>query len=284
MAIPPVKRIFKGIEVVVRKQFTNEIWAQLSYLGSSLTGNYDGAIRQSDGQTDPGINSDYDYAEFTRNFSGRLQLDRPNQGRLDAVYNATWGLSAGVQFYVRTGQPTSELGYFNSGYGSTLYNTQRGYAGRLPTDYEMNLSVGYNLNVGPVTITPVFYAFQLLNRQTITTIDQRFNPNVTFVEDPTSPYYGQSGVQPGTAGPVRERLSGGGARSLHRQPGLSQGDGSDQRRGSSAWLSRSPSRRGRFDSVLRGAASAAPFLRDPGAVSRECHLTQAALGVSYVVV
>ena len=31
------KRIFRGIELVVRKQFTNEIWAQVSYLGSSLT-------------------------------------------------------------------------------------------------------------------------------------------------------------------------------------------------------------------------------------------------------
>ena len=60
--IPAAKRIFKGIELVVRKQFTNEIWAQLSYLGSTLTGNYSGAIREASGQTDPGINADYDYA------------------------------------------------------------------------------------------------------------------------------------------------------------------------------------------------------------------------------
>ena len=39
----------------------------------------------------------------------------------------------------------------------------------------MNMSLGYNLNVGPVTITPLFYAFQLLNRQTATAIDQTFN-------------------------------------------------------------------------------------------------------------
>ncbi|HKD17095.1 MAG TPA: carboxypeptidase regulatory-like domain-containing protein, partial [Thermoanaerobaculia bacterium] len=50
-ALPPAKRIFKGIELVVRKQFTNEIWAQLSYLGSSLRGNYSGAIKESSGQT-----------------------------------------------------------------------------------------------------------------------------------------------------------------------------------------------------------------------------------------
>ena len=62
---------------------------------------------ESSGQTDPGINADFDYAAFIVNSSGRLELDRPNQGRLDAVYNAPWGLSAGLQFYVRTGTPTS---------------------------------------------------------------------------------------------------------------------------------------------------------------------------------
>jgi hypothetical protein len=197
---PAAKRIFKGIELVVRKQFTNEIWAQLSYLGSTLTGNYSGAVQESIGQTDPGINQDFDYPAMLQNASGRLELDRPNQGRLDAVYNAPWGLSAGLQFYIRTGTPTSILGDYGF-YQEGLYLSQRGYAGRLPTDYEMNVLLAYNLNVGPVTITPQFYAFQLLNRQTATAINQAFNPYGTFVTDPSSPFYGQAGVQPGMPGP-----------------------------------------------------------------------------------
>jgi hypothetical protein len=201
-ALPPAKRIFKGIELVVRKQFTNELWVQLSYLGSTLTGNYSGAIKESSGQTDPGINADFDYYALTINSSGRLELDRPNQGRLDAVYNTPWGLSAGVQFYIRTGVPTSIQGYYNQFYPQELYLDQRGYAGRLPTDYEMNLSLGYNFVVGPVTITPQAYAFQLLDRQTTTAIDERFNPNGAFVTDPASPFYGQAGVEPGTIGPA----------------------------------------------------------------------------------
>ena len=200
--IPSAKRIFKGIELVVRKQFTNQIWAQLSYLGSTLTGNYSGAIREASGQTDPGINADFDYAAFTRNASGRLELDRPNQGRLDAVYNAPWGLSAGVQFYVRTGTPTSILGYYNQFYTTELYLDQRGYAGRLPTDYELNASLGYNINVGPVVVTPQFYAFQLLNRQTATSIDPNFNVNGSFVKDPASPLYGRPGLIPDGTCPV----------------------------------------------------------------------------------
>ncbi len=42
----------------------------------------------------------------------------------------------------------------------------------------------------------------LLNRQTATAIDERFNPNASFVTDPASPFYGQAGVEPGTTGPL----------------------------------------------------------------------------------
>jgi hypothetical protein len=62
----------------------------------------------------------------------------------------------------------------------------------------MNLSLSYNLNVGPVTITPMVYLFNLLNRQTVTRHDQSFNDGGSFVDDPASPYYGQAGVEPGT--------------------------------------------------------------------------------------
>jgi len=51
-----------------------------------------------------------------------------------------------------------------------------------------------------VTITPQLYIFNLLNRQTILTLDQRFNPNGSFVTDPASPFYGQAGIEPGQPG------------------------------------------------------------------------------------
>ncbi len=192
------KRYFRGIELTARKQFTNQLWAQASFLYSSLRGNYSGAIREASGQTDPGINADYDYYQFTFNDYGNLELDRPAQFRLDTVYNAPFGLSAGLQFYVRSGLPISKLGFFNSPYPDLLYLDTRGSNGRTPTDYDLNLSLGYNATVGPVTITPMLYLFNLLNRQTPFNFDSTFNPNGAFVTDPSSPFYGQAGDQPGT--------------------------------------------------------------------------------------
>ncbi len=97
--------------------------------------------------------------------------------------------------------PTSRLGYYNSFYPDLLYLDQRGSNGRLPVDYEANLSLAYNLNVGPVTITPQLYVFNVLNRQTVTATDQRYNVYGTFVTTKTSPFYGQAGIEPGKTDP-----------------------------------------------------------------------------------
>jgi hypothetical protein len=117
------------------------------------------------------------------------------------VYTAPFGLSVGVQAYVRSGVPTSRTGYYNSFYTSELFLDTRGSDGRLPTDYETNLSLSYNFAFGPVTVTPQLYIFNILNRQTVTGIDDRFNINGTFVTTPGTPFYGQAGVEPGKAGP-----------------------------------------------------------------------------------
>jgi hypothetical protein len=196
-AVGDAKRIFRGIEMVARKQFTNQLWAQASFLYSSLRGNYSGAIREASGQTDPGINADYDYYQFTFNSYGNLELDRPVQARVDAVYNAPFGLSAGLGFYVRSGLPISRLGWFNDAYSDLLYLNTRGSDGRTPTDYDLNLSLAYNANIGPVTVTPQLYLFNVLNRQTATSLDSDFNFNGSIVTDTTSPFYGQPGVEPG---------------------------------------------------------------------------------------
>jgi hypothetical protein len=200
-SVGPAKRIFRGIELVGRKQFSSEIWAQASFLYSSLRGNYSGAIREASGQTDPGINADFDYYQFTQNAYGTLDLDRPVQARIDGVYNAPFGLSAGLGFYVRSGLPLSQQAFFNSFYPDLLLPNGRATLGRTPTDYDLNLSLSYNYNIGPVTITPMVYLFNVINKQFAYVTDQTFNPAGSFVTNTASPFYGQAGVEPGTARP-----------------------------------------------------------------------------------
>ena len=81
---------------------------------SSLRGNYDGGVRALDGQTDPGVNFDFDYPQMYVNGYGRLSLDRPHSFRFDGTWTAPFGLFAGLQFFVQSGAPTDRIGYLNS--------------------------------------------------------------------------------------------------------------------------------------------------------------------------
>jgi hypothetical protein len=45
---------------------------------------------------------------------------------------------------------------------------QRGSAGRTPTEYEANLSLGYQFTEGPMTIVPQVFVYNVLNRQSET--------------------------------------------------------------------------------------------------------------------
>ena len=102
----------------------------------------------------------------------------------------------------------SRFGFFNNFYPDLLFLDQRGSNGRTPTDYDLNLSLGYNINVGPVTITPQAYLYNVLNRQTVTAIDSNFNTAGSFVTNPASPFFGQAGEEPGSAANCPATASG----------------------------------------------------------------------------
>ena len=182
-AVPRASRLYRGIELTTRYTMTDRLWVQAWYVYSSLRGNYDGAASLRDGQTDPGINADFDYWQFDRsNSSGKLYLDRPHAFQLSATYQAPFGLTAGFTGYVRSGPPRNQMLFFNDSYGGQLYGVPRGTYGRAATQYEIGLTLGYQLQLGPVSVTPRLFVYNLLNRQGETRIQDDFNPTGDFDE------------------------------------------------------------------------------------------------------
>jgi hypothetical protein len=174
VAVPAAERKFHGVEFVVKNRISNQMWAQFSYLWSHLYGNYNGEASIGEfaypggGQTDPGINADFDYPLFEKNAYGNLALDRRHQFRLDGVYTMPFGLSVGLSAHLRSGSPLSEYGYFNSGYGAEGYQVvPTGSAGRTPWDYDFNLSASYAIKFSGVTVTLIAQGNNLLNHQDI---------------------------------------------------------------------------------------------------------------------
>jgi hypothetical protein len=201
-ATPPARRVYRGIELSARENLGSRLWLQASYVYSSLRGNYDGEVSETYGQTDPGINQDFDYPAIYHNSYGRLYLDRPHQLRFDGYYLTPLGLSVGLQTWLRSGAPLSRLGYLNSNYGpwSPVQLDPKGYSGRLPMEWDANVILEFPIKVGLVTVTPQAYIYNLFNNQIRTAQDMIWSnqqqvgyPDTIF--DPnqkqTNPNYGK---------------------------------------------------------------------------------------------
>ena len=137
--------------------------APVSYIYSSLTGNYDGFVNEGSGQTFPGVNIDFDYPQFEHNGEGPLALDHPHAFRLDASYTTPFGVLVGLQGWALSGAPLNRMGYFNGGYGSTSCREGRRDGWR--RSGRRNLTLGYQFAVGPTIVTAQAYAFNIFNNQ-----------------------------------------------------------------------------------------------------------------------
>jgi hypothetical protein len=183
--VPKAKRTFKGIEIDVRKRFTNNWQVIGSYLYSKLEGSYDGSFQESTGQLDPNNNSAYDYAEFQihngyKGETGPLTNDRRHQFKVNASYTFPFGLSAGLSAYWRSGVPITAYGY-STAYENWEFNLSgRGAFGTTPSEYEADLHLDYPFKLGDVRLTAMVDVFNLLNRQGVTSVDMRYDLDETY--------------------------------------------------------------------------------------------------------
>ena len=200
-ATPRASRIYRGIELLTRKTVTDRLWVQASYVYSSLRGNYDGGVNETFGTTTPGFNRDFDYPSLWHDASGRPFLDRPNRFRLDGYWVSPLRLSVGLQAYAVSGPPLDQIGYFNVIYGPGVYLVPRGSVGRLPTQWDANLTLAYPIEFGPTTVTLQAYVFNLFNNQIAMTRDNAWTlgPGADYpasILDPaqpqTNPEYGKN--------------------------------------------------------------------------------------------
>ena len=202
---PPARRFYRGIELLVRKTVGSRLWVQASYVYSSLIGNVDGAVDESDPGSSPGLTLDFDYPPLWHDSYGRLYLDRPHQFRLDGAWTTPLGLTLGLQTWAASGPPFDKLGYFNG--SANVHLVPRGSAGRLPAQWDANLTLSYPIAVGPATVTLQAYAFSVFNNQVPTSRNASWTTQETpgypaNIYDPNQPPIGdQYGKNTGRTDP-----------------------------------------------------------------------------------
>jgi hypothetical protein len=177
---PLAKRNSDTVEITGTKRFSHNWQLLASYVWQRLEGNYDGTFQNSTGQLDPNINSAFDYGDFLINAQGKLTNDRTSQVKVDASYTFTKGavnnLEVGVISHWYSGLPLTAYGYSFAYSNWEYYLTPRGSLGTGPSDYDADLHFGYPVKIGGRALATINAdIFNVLGRQAITVLDQRYN-------------------------------------------------------------------------------------------------------------
>jgi hypothetical protein len=180
----PVRR-YQALELEFDKRFSNHWLAVVNYRYGKLFGNYEGAYRNDNGQSDPGISSLFDFTAGSLGLlgdqfrPGYLSTDRRNVGNLFLSYtigadspfvHAAKGLTVGMGVRGQSGVPLSLLG------DQPIYDNQgevpiggRGAAGRTPASAQLDLKGEYALPIHESKVLKLAIdAFNVTNSQPIT--------------------------------------------------------------------------------------------------------------------
>ncbi|MGB7922488.1 MAG: TonB-dependent receptor [Pyrinomonadaceae bacterium] len=156
------KRIYKAVEVEVNKRFADN-WQLLSNVRfATLNGNYEGHLRNDNGQTDPGISSLFDFTRGEFNLLanqfdvGPLNTDRRVLANVYGSYTFSKegfgssfnGLTLGANLHGESGIPINGFFahpvYLNAG---EIPFGGRGNIGRTSPFYRLDLHVDYPWNI-----------------------------------------------------------------------------------------------------------------------------------------
>jgi hypothetical protein len=191
--VDPV-RIYRAIEVELNKRFADN-WQLLSNVRfASLRGNYEGHLRNDNGQTDPGISSLFDFTQGNFNLLGNqfdvgpLNSDRRVLANIYGSYTFSKdgpasflnGMTFGANLHGESGIPISEYlahpAYLNAG---EIPVGGRGKLGRTSPFYRLDLHFDYPWQITENSrLSFIADFFNVTNNRTIQRVDE-FRENTT---------------------------------------------------------------------------------------------------------
>jgi hypothetical protein len=185
---PNPSRIYKSMELVVSRRFSNGLQLFANYTLSKLYGNFQGNFRGDNAQTDPNISSMFDFTNTDGLLSGQyipgvLPTDRTHQFKFFGNYQ--WkNLNFGLSWRILSGSPITKYldhpatTYLNSGEvpvcpDGTFNCSPRGAFGRTATQYPFDVHLDYTWKLKE-KITTKFLAdlFDIGNTVWVQYVDQ----------------------------------------------------------------------------------------------------------------
>ena len=183
---PQVRHIYKAVEMEFNKAFSNNWMIRANWRIASLTGNYEGAFRNDNGQTDPNISSLFDFTNGIVGMLGDQYLPGPlntDRRHIINVYTSyvvsktfLKNLEIGGGVNVLSGIPISKLAdhpaYANAG---EVPIGGRGSQGRTPISGGVNLHLDYPFKITEKTnLHFTTDLFNISNSTPVINVDQNY--------------------------------------------------------------------------------------------------------------
>ena len=176
--VPKVKNTYDGLELVLRKRYSNNWQGTASILYSRQYGNYNGLAsgEQNDGsgnRTSPNVSRYYDglymsYDEKGNEVLGLLPTDRPIQFKAQGSYSFNFGTTVGLNMIGMSGLPYSSYVTYQS---VPVYFKGRGDLGRTPFLTQVDLNLNHDVKIkGGSKLQFAVTVLNLLDQDTVTSL------------------------------------------------------------------------------------------------------------------
>jgi len=184
---PDAVRNYKALEIELNRRFANGWQGFFNWRIASLRGNFEGHLRNDNGQTDPGISSLFDFTEGDLNLLGDqfavgpLNSDRRHIINLFGSYSfskdrgirSLHGLNLGLNTHFETGLPINSLNphpvYLNAG---EVPVGGRGALGRTPSSIRFDVHSDYSWGISEKTkLKFIADFFNIFNSQRVRRVD-----------------------------------------------------------------------------------------------------------------
>ncbi len=130
---PEPTRTYKALEVSMEKSFDG-VWAgRFSYLWSDNEGNYEGALKSDNGQTDPGLSQDFDQPGLTDGAFGKLPNHREHTFKAFGNWQATPALNIGANLLIQSPRQFGCIGVHPTDLFASFYGAASNFCNGVST-------------------------------------------------------------------------------------------------------------------------------------------------------
>uniref|UniRef100_UPI001CFD6E45 TonB-dependent receptor plug domain-containing protein n=1 Tax=Brevundimonas poindexterae TaxID=74325 RepID=UPI001CFD6E45 len=159
---PEPERTYKAVEVSMEKSFDGIWGARFSYVWSESEGNYEGALKSDNGQTDPGLSQDFDQPGLTDNSYGFLPNHRAHSFKAFGNWQVTPALNIGANLIVQSPRKFGCQGVHPTDFFASLYGPASWFCQGVATprgsvfesDWTKNLDLTFAYNLSEVFTIP----------------------------------------------------------------------------------------------------------------------------------